>query len=343
MVILSLLILNRGNVLKPDIVKDKKQLGLVPQTGNEEKETTKNLCTVFQRPGLIWAVLAGVTNSAYAILLGSVAHVTTPMQSLFISSAFLLVLVVFISWKESESYDWRDLGLYILCGFLHSVGTGAGTIAFVLTSTADASAILYNKAIPASLIACIFVGERLDIVDGALLFVNGVGLVLVCKTSVDKSTSDDGSSVLGMFLACFGVSCFSFLYNFVRLLAMRKTADPPLIAFMFGFNGVVISSIYLSITGSWIFPKCDQITLYICLGSVTIFEFYSFTQALAAENAYIVAASITLSVPLTYCYEVIFTNRVIVWQTILGVVFSIGSTVILQAKSYFHDQTDVRY
>ncbi|KAJ8022067.1 hypothetical protein HOLleu_39456 [Holothuria leucospilota] len=336
--------MDRGNFLRPDIAKDKEQLGLIPQTGNEEKETTKNLNTVFQRPGLVWAVLAGVTTSAYAILLGSVALVSNPMQSLFISSAFLFVLVVFISWKESESYDWRDLGLYILCGFLHSVRTGAGIIAIVLTSTADASAILYyNQAIPASLIACIFVGERLDIADGALLLVNGVGLILVCKTSVDKSTSDDGSSVQGIFLACFGVSCYSFMYNFVRLLALRKTAAPPLIAFMFGFNGIVISSIYLSITGSWIIPKCDQITLYICLGSVTIFEFYSFTQALAAENAYIVAASITLSVPLTYCYEVIFTNRVIAWQTILGVVFSIGSTLILQAKSYFHDQIGVPY
>lgn len=322
--------------------EDSDQLPLMPQRPeqNERKETDdkrklKNILFLFRRPGLIWAMSAGIANTGHVVLLSKVAHASNPMQSLFTKCAFLLSFVFLISWKDSNVYDCRDLVINIMYGFFETLGSGAGVAAMVLSSTADVTAIMYNKAIPAAILARILIGESIDIIDGALIIINGTGLVLICKLSVDEAESDTTSSTLGILLAFCGMFFLSLLYTLVRCLTFRNTADPSLLAFMAGCIGIIFSSTFLTLTNSWMFPDTgSDIFLFICLGGISLYGFYSFLRALKTENTCIVASSLTISIPLTYCYEAIFEKRIVAWQTILGIFFTIGSTLLLHAKSF---------
>ncbi|XP_071840421.1 pseudopaline exporter CntI-like [Apostichopus japonicus] len=305
--------------------------------GSDSKESNGWLCFNLKRPGLIWAVLAGLSQSVQVLLLAENAHNMNPLQTLFLRSCFILVFVFFISWDESENYDSQDLALNILFGILDVVGMSSFLIATGFLPVSDATAIVYNQPIPAIIFACIFLGETFDRIDGVLVVVNAIGLVLVCKTSIaNHAVSDKVSSVIGVFVAFFALLCVVSLKLTARKLAHKGRQDPSLITLTLGCTGLIMSTAYLAITNSWDMPRTQQdVLLSIVLGLVAIFHFYCFSKAVQTENIIFISTAFTFPIPVTYCFDVIMNRTILSIITIIGVGLTMGSTLVLYLKTIY--------
>ncbi|KAJ8043515.1 hypothetical protein HOLleu_10632 [Holothuria leucospilota] len=257
------------------------------------------------------------------------------MAAIFIRSSFLFIFVVSVSWKLSEEYDWLDILYNNAFGFFDVISLCCSAVAMLYTRISDVSSIMFNEPIPAAIMACIFFGESFDIIDGALAITNGIGLVLICKISMDNSEHPDESSLFGIILSFGSLLCGTVVAIIGRALAHRNKADPSLMLVMVAFNGVIWPSIYLSVTSSWSLPtKGHDLLISLLLGLVTAFSAYAFTKLLKTENALLATISLTLCIPLTFFYDVLFKRRIVVWQTALGACLTIGSTICLYVKNY---------
>ncbi|KAJ8041754.1 hypothetical protein HOLleu_12658 [Holothuria leucospilota] len=209
------------------------------------------------------------------------------------------------------------------------------TITMVLSSTSDTVAIAYNLAIPSAILACIILGEKFDTIDFIFATVNGTGLVLISKSRIDNSEVSQETSVLGLLLSfgCLFLCCL--LPIAPRRLAHRGKEDPNLLTFMAGSCGLVMTSVYLTVTNSWMLPQTSyEIFMCLLLGFFTVVSFCAYTRALKTECALAVVLGLTLCIPLTYCYDVIFGNQGIKLLTVAGVCLTVGSTICFYVKSY---------
>ncbi|KAJ8028692.1 hypothetical protein HOLleu_31002 [Holothuria leucospilota] len=316
---------------------------LLEKYENKEKENDKkcnimeNISSICRNTGFIWCLLAGLGQTVQIVFLGEVANLVSPMAAMFIRSSFLFIFLFSVTWKLSKNYDWLDMLYNISFGFFDVLALSFSAVAMLLTPTSDVTSIIYNQPLPTSIMACIFLREVFDVIDCTLAVVNGIGLVLICQSSIDISeTTTNGFSALGIILSIVSLVSNCVVTLTGRALAHRERGDPSLMLVMSGFNGVLLPSLYLTITSSWTFPETSRDQL-ICLllGVVTAFGAYAYARALKSENALIIAVSLTLCIPLTYFYDIFFKGRIIVWQTIVGVLFTIGSTVCLYFKMYW--------
>ncbi|KAJ8022064.1 hypothetical protein HOLleu_39451 [Holothuria leucospilota] len=295
----------------------------------EEEETSG----IFKRMGLVWAILSAASLTIEMELLTKLTLDFPLSQVLFFRQASLLPFVLFLPWTEGEDYDWYDLFLNMLFGFGDTIGKAASVAALTFISPGNVSAIAFNKSIPVSIIACIFLGEFFDVVDGALAVANCIGLILIAK-GVSES-SEDFSYITGVMLSLTAMAAFILLYFVARVLANRKKAEPCLLSFMAGWIGVVFSSIFLTVTSSWHFPETlNDGLLILSSACATMFHFYALTRALKTENMLFVAAGLSTTIPLTYCYDGLFNGIAFAWETILGACLTTGSTLLLYAKTY---------
>lgn len=310
--------------------------------GARSNSATEWMSFFTQRTGLIWAAGAGITQAAQLIATEAVVHMVHPMQALFIRSCFLLIFVLFISWNESQRYTAWDLVINISFGLFDAAAVFAAVTAMSFISAADAGVILFNQPIPSSIAACVLLGESFDWLDGVLTVINCIGLVCICKTTMadqgaaySVDTAVTGHALLGILSSAVGLGFNTLVLIAARSLAHRDTEDPCLVSFMAGCNGLVISSVYLTLTSSWQLPETNQAICYcILLGMVTILCFYIYMNAVKMENVLIVAIAISLCIPLNFMFEFIFKGRTVFLVTLLGVVFTVGSTVLLYIKTF---------
>ncbi|KAJ8022070.1 hypothetical protein HOLleu_39460 [Holothuria leucospilota] len=250
----------------------------------------------------------------------------------FYNQAVLLIFVICLPWNESMTYDWYDLLLNLLFGLGDTLGKSALMIALSLISAGDVSAISLNKPIPASIIACILLGESFDVFDGVLVVINCVGLVLIAESA--NGISKDSSNVYGVLCAFVALASFVFIYFVARVLARKGKANPSLLSFMAGWIGVALSSVYLALTNAWHFPgKLDDVLMFLGLGCSTIIHFYSLTKALLTENMMFVASGMSVTIPITYIYDALFTQHKLAWQNIVGALLTVSSTLLLFTKT----------
>ncbi|KAJ8022074.1 hypothetical protein HOLleu_39464 [Holothuria leucospilota] len=279
--------------------------------------------------------MSGILTAVQIVVLGEVSVVFNPMEAVFLRGCFLLIFVFGISWKDGERYDWRDLLANILFGIFETCGVSLVVIAVGLISVSDVSAITFNKPIPVTILAWIFLGETFDWIDGTLSVINAVGLVLIAKTTVDSAEDQDLlSSLLGVICSLCGLLALSLLYIAARVLAHRQNEDPCLLMFLVGCVDTTISSLFLSMTSSWLQPKVlDELFMCILLGGVSLATIYTCTRALKTENAMFVSTAITLSIPTTYFYEIAFKGRIVNGATVVGVCLTMISTFFLYLKT----------
>lgn len=295
----------------------------------EEEETSG----FFKRIGLVWAILSAAALTLEMELLTKLTRGFPSMQVLFFRQAALLPFALFSPWKESKGYNWCDLFLNMLFGFGDTIGKAASVAALTFISPGNVSAIALNKAIPVSIIACIFLGEFFDVVDGALAVANCIGLILIARGA--SESSKDSSGIAGVMLSFTAMAAFISMYFVARVLANRKAAEPTLLSFMAGWIGVVFSSIFLTVTSSWHFPETlNDGFLILSVACATMFHFYSLTRALKTENMLFVAAGLSTTIPFTYCYDGLFNGQVFAWETILGACLTTVSALLLYAKTY---------
>ncbi|KAJ8022072.1 Solute carrier family 35 member G1 [Holothuria leucospilota] len=279
--------------------------------------------------------MGGVLTGVQTILLEEASLMFNPMEAVFFRSCFLLLFAFGISWKDGENYDWRDLLANILFGVFDTCGISLVTIAVGLISVSDASAITFNKPIPTTILAWILLSEKFDWIDGALSVVNAVGLVVIAKTSVDSAEDQDFvSPLLGVICSFCGLLALSLMYIAARFLAHRQNEDPCLLMFLVGCDGMAISSLFLSVTSSWIQPRAlEELFICILLGGVSLATVYSFTRALKTENAMFVSTAVTLSIPTTYLYSLVFKERIVNIGSVIGVCLTMISTFLLYLKT----------
>ncbi|XP_071840189.1 solute carrier family 35 member G1-like [Apostichopus japonicus] len=310
----------------------------VDSEGNDREDSLDDdggLCFSCKRPGLFWAVIAGLSQTLQVLLLAETAHALNSLQTMFFRSLPLLVFVLFISWEEAVNYDSQDLVLNILYGLFDVIGVSSFLFSTGFLSVSDATAIVCNQPIPSTLFACIFLGEVFDVTDGALVILNAIGLVLICKTSMENyAASSQGPPFVGVSIALFALLCVVLLKATARKLAHRGREDPSLVSLIVGCSGTMLSTVCLTLTDSWDMPSTTQeILLSILLGLTAIVHFYSFSKALQTENMMYIATAITLSIPVAYCYDVIFKGIILSLVTIIGVGLSMGSTLLLYVKT----------
>lgn len=75
----------------------------------------------------------------------------------------------------------------------------------------------------------------------------------------------------------------------------------------------------------------EEAILYVLLlAIVTILTFVTYGKALVRKNALVVTLALSICIPITYVNDVLFNgNIILIWVTFLGVIFTVGSTLLL--------------
>ncbi|KAJ8022065.1 Solute carrier family 35 member G1 [Holothuria leucospilota] len=315
---------NDENALEP--------LVLLESEDDEGREGKDKFPGLFKRVGLVWAVFSAVFLAAGNVFIQRLSHHFSPILIQFYIQAVFLIFAFFLPWKESEDYGWFDLLLNVLFALADAFGKSSYMTAMMFISISDISAITFNKPIPSSIIACIFLGEIFDVFDGALVVFNCIGLVLVATST--SGTFDDSANVYGVILSFTALVCFVSVHFVTRVLANRGKADPCLLLFMTGWVGMMLCTIYLTLTSSWLFPQnLDDTLMLTAAGFLTTAHYYFLTRALKTENMIFVAAGLSAAIPITYCYDTLFNGLLFAWQNIVGAMLIVGLTMLLYAKT----------
>lgn len=294
------------------------------------------------REGSLWIAMAVVLQAGQILLISEVTHSIGAFEASFVRSSFLLCTLLFISWRNSETYGFIELVNYILTGLGDSLYIVLAALASNYIWVGDCSAIVLNQPIPSAILACIILGEAMDKTDSVLVFLNACGLVLVSKPSFLFPQSDDIAEpppttqpFVGILLASGSLASTVTATLSTRSLAYRNTEDPFLIGTMAALHGIVLSCLGLVITSSsFTLPhNASEWLVTLLLGICGTGALCCYAKSLESEEVLTVTVFMTLGIPLNHMFDLIFLDREIDWWKLGGIVLIIASTFAMYIKS----------
>ncbi|MBL8705411.1 MAG: DMT family transporter [Rhodospirillales bacterium] len=238
---------------------------------------------------MLWYVLA---LSLWGMSAGLVRYAALEVPAIelgFLRAFYGMVLVIpWLLYYRVSPVPRRHVGIYVLRGVCEVGGIATWFIALSLMQAADVVALGFTMPFFASILAAIFLGERLRLRRGLAILIGLIGAVIVIR----PGQSDIGSAALIPLLGAIVVAV-SRLSS--RVLAARGEPMIQLVASL-GFITAPILAIPAAFVWVWPSPammllaftvSVISLTGHVCmvralrLGEASVLATYEFTQLLA--------------------------------------------------------------
>ncbi|MDX1738467.1 MAG: DMT family transporter [Alphaproteobacteria bacterium] len=243
------------------------------------------------------------------------------MQLIFFRTIFAMIPICVTLWQVG--------GFKLLKTeqpFMHFIRGTVGMTAmfFVFTSfiklpMAEVVSIFFAVPIIGSVMAVVFLGEKIGIHRGMAIIIGFIGVLVIVQPGPEILSSDTIYPVVGAILMATAMLL-------VRVLGRKDHSAA--IAFYFTAYGVVVSSIGLAITSDWVTPSFTDLLLLISIGILG-----GVAQYLA--NMSVAVAEVALVSPFKYT-ALIWSASIayVIWGEVPAKEVWIGASIIVASSLY---------
>ncbi len=269
--------------------------------------------------GAFWFAIMG--------LLVKIAGKSLPSQQIVLMRA---VFTLAMSWWALERAGIRPrLGngrpLLLLRGLLGAVGINCFYFSLVHLPLGDATLLQYTNPVFATLIAAVWVGERIGITEMVSLVASLVGVILITRPAF--LFGSHGSTIVPYHaaIALFGAICSGAAYAAVRKMASRE--HPAVIVFYLPLVTLPLAIPFA--LAAWTPPTALQWLLLIAVGVSTQIAQVYMTKGLHAETAARATTTGYLQIVFAGLWGALILHELPSLWTIAGASVIIGSTLLL--------------
>jgi drug/metabolite transporter (DMT)-like permease len=192
----------------------------------------------------------------------------------FRSFVSLLVLLALTPWLGPGAYATRRLGLHVVRNVVHFVGQYAWVWGIAIAPMALVTAIEFTSPVWVSLLAALFLGERLTLPRWAAIAGGVVGIVLIAQ----PGTSPFG---MGAMIVLAGAFCFAAAILVVKTLL--RTDEVTAVVFY-----MALLQLPLGLAGAlfgWVWPVASDAPWLLAMGVTSLSAHYSMGRALSLSDA----------------------------------------------------------
>lgn len=268
--------------------------------------------------GVFWMVVTGACFVAVTAVVKIIGPTVPPAQSAFLRYALGLVFVLpMIRPILNAQLSRRAIKLFALRGFVHTFGVISWFYAMTQISIAEVTAMNYLNPIYVTILAAIFLGERLAMRRIMAVVVAFCGALIILRPGFREISP-------GHIAMLFTAAAFSVGYLVAKIMADETSP------------AVVVGMLSLTVTvglapfawAVWVPPTWEQIGWLFLVACFATAGHFTMTMAFKA-------APLTVTQPVTFLQ--------LIWATLLGAVafgepadifVIIGGAMIIAAISY---------
>lgn len=286
---------------------------------------------VYNQRGVIFATLSSVMWAMNGLGAKIITKAVSPWIIAYACCLSYLLFIPWLKWENMTRYVMFDNIFMILAGLCDVISLYLATVAFSLTSVGNASAIIFSKPVFCALLSSFVLKEKFAACDCFIVIVNVIGVLLITNPfSICLDNAGfrrDSYHVLGSISALGAAVSGSVAFISVRKLVYRDTYDPFLVLLAKCIIGFVTFSVVLSFE----FTSRDHMQnpsdwgclLAVCFTGVCACVLVY--AALQTETASTVCAISTAQVVISYLLQVVFTDDVIDFISVLGAVLILSA------------------
>lgn len=268
--------------------------------------------------GVFWMLVTGACFVAVTAVVKIVGPTVPPAQSAFLRYALGLVFVLpMIRPILNANLSRRALKLFALRGFVHTFGVISWFYAMTQISIAEVTAMNYLNPIYVTILAAIFLGERLAMRRIMAVVVAFCGALIILRPGFREISP-------GHIAMLFTAAAFSVGYLVAKIMADETSP------------AVVVGMLSLTVTiglapfawAVWVPPTLEQLGWLFLVACFATAGHFTMTMAFKA-------APLTVTQPVTFLQ--------LIWATLLGAVafgepadifVIIGGAMIIASISY---------
>ncbi|MFW2588298.1 DMT family transporter [Sagittula sp. SSi028] len=250
------------------------------------------------RPGLgiFWMAVTGLCFVMVTALVKSLGGAIPAVEAAFLR--YLLGLVFLIPmWRDMRrtQFTGKLWGLFGLRGIAHTIGVAFWFFAMTRIPLAEVTAMNYLNPVYVTVLAVIFLGERLAIRRVMAIVAALVGALLILRPGFREL--DPGHIAMLITALAFGVS-----YLLAKVLS-GKVSAAVVVAMMSLTVTLGLAPLAMSV---WIWPTWTQLAVLFGVACFATAGHYTMTLAFAA-------APVTVTQPVTFLQ--------LVWSVAMGALF----------------------
>lgn len=269
--------------------------------------------------GAFWFAVMG--------LLVKIAGRGLPSQQIVLMRALFTLIM---SWWALRRADIRPrLGhqrrLLLLRGLLGAIGINCFYFSLVHLPLGDATLLQYTNPVFATLIAAVWVGERITASEIISLVASLVGVVLITRPAFLFGSHGSAIPPLHAAIALFGAICSGAAYAAVRKLGARE--NPAVIVFYLPFVTLPLAIPFAAAT--WTPPNASQWMLLIAVAVSTQIAQVYMTKGLQAETAARATTTGYLQIVFAGLWGALLLGELPSPWTLAGASVIVGSTLLL--------------
>ncbi|MBS1833912.1 MAG: DMT family transporter [Acidobacteria bacterium] len=269
--------------------------------------------------GAFWFAIMG--------LLVKLAGKSLPSQQIVLMRA---VFTLAISWWALRRADvqpplGRNRRLLLLRGLLGALGINCFYFSLVHLPLGDATLLQYTNPVFATLIAAVWVGERIGASEIISLVASLTGVILITRPAFLFGTHGSAIVPFHAAVALFGAICSGAAYAAVRKMA--STEHPAVIVFYLPFVTLPLAIPFA--LASWTPPTASQWLLLIAVGLSTQTAQVYMTKGLQAETAARATTTGYLQIVFAGLWGALVLGEVPSGWTFAGASVIVGSTLLL--------------
>lgn len=246
--------------------------------------------------GIFWMVVTGLCFVMVTALVKALGQSVPAVEAAFLR--YLLGLVFLLPmWRTLSAVRLtrRQWGLFSLRGAVHTVGVATWFFAMTRIPIAEVTAMNYLNPVYVTILAVIFLGERLAVRRVLAIVAALVGALLILRPGFREL--DPGHFAMLVTAAVFGVS-----YLLAKLLSGEVSAA-VVVAMLSVTVTIGLAPLALAV---WVWPSWSELAVLFGVASFATAGHYTMTLAFAA-------APVTVTQPVTFLQ--------LVWSVSLGALF----------------------
>lgn len=192
----------------------------------------------------------------------------------FRSLMALLVLLALTPWLGPGAFATRRLGLHVVRNVVHFAGQYAWVWGIAIAPLALVTAIEFTSPVWVSLLAALFLGERLTLPRWAAIVGGIVGIILIAQPGV---------SPFGLGAMIVLVGAFGFAAAILVVKTLLRTDRVTAVVFY-----MALLQLPLGLAGAlfnWVWPVATDTPWLVAMGVTSLGAHYSMGRALSLSDA----------------------------------------------------------
>ena len=267
--------------------------------------------------GALWMVGALLSFSLMAISVRELLHAMGSFEILFLRSFMSLVILLFFLPRRLASLRTRHFGLHVLRNAFHFGGQYAWVYAISILPLATVFAIEFTMPVWATVLAMIFLGERLNQGRVVMLVLGLAGVIVMLRPGVAVIQP----AALVMLLGAFA-------YASTMIATKRLSGHDSAFAILFYMAVIQLPFALVPALPHWVWPGVRDLPWVSALGVVGLSAHYCMTRAFRIADAMVVVPIDFLRLPLIAVVGMLFYGEP------LDLAIMLGAAVIFAGTFY---------